>query len=76
MLSNLLYAVHKLLHTLINLCHIVCNVTTAQGLYKPDASLADIGETLVPSIGKAAVSKRFAKIRAIAENGENQSDQN
>ena len=45
-------------------------------LYKPDASLADIGETLVPSIGKAAVSKRFAKIRAIAENGENQSDQN
>ena len=38
-------------------------------LYKPDASLTDIGETLVPPIGKAAVSKRFAKLRSIAENG-------
>ena len=37
-------------------------------LYKPDASLADIGETLVPPIGKAAVSKRFSKLKAIAEN--------
>ena len=36
-------------------------------LYKPDASLADIGETLVPPIGKAAVSKRFARIKTLAE---------
>ena len=37
-------------------------------LYKPDASLADIGETLAPPIGKAAVSKRFARIKSLAEN--------
>ena len=36
-------------------------------LYKPDANLADIGESLVPPIGKAAVSKRFAKIKSLAE---------
>ena len=36
-------------------------------LYKPDASLADIGESLVPPIGKAAVSKRFAKVKSLAE---------
>jgi DNA-binding protein WhiA len=36
-------------------------------LYKPDADLRDIGETLSPPIGKPAVSKRFAKLKAIAE---------
>ena len=36
-------------------------------LYKPEASLADIGETISPPIGKPAVSKRFAKIKALAE---------
>ena len=35
-------------------------------LYKPEASLAEIGETMTPPIGKAAVSKRFAKIRALS----------
>ena len=34
---------------------------------RPEASLTEIGEALAPSIGKAAVNKRFAKIRAIAE---------
>ena len=37
-------------------------------LYKPEASLAEIGETLNPPIGKPAVSKRFARIKALAEN--------
>lgn len=36
-------------------------------LYKPEASLSEIGEALNPPIGKPAVSKRFAKIRALAE---------
>ncbi|MBQ6455523.1 MAG: DNA-binding protein WhiA [Mogibacterium sp.] len=36
-------------------------------LRRPAASLSEIGEALVPPIGKPAVSKRFAKIRAIAE---------
>lgn len=35
-------------------------------LYKPEASLAEIGESLDPPIGKPAVSKRFAKIKALA----------
>ena len=35
-------------------------------LYKPEANLSDIGESLTPSLGKAAVSKRFARIKAIA----------
>ena len=37
-------------------------------LYKPSASLTEIGESLTPQLGKAAVSKRFAKLRALAEN--------
>lgn len=36
-------------------------------LYKPEASLTEIGEALTPPLGKAAVSKRFAKLRALAE---------
>ena len=36
-------------------------------LYKPEASLAEIGETLNPPIGKPAVSKRFARLKALAE---------
>lgn len=36
-------------------------------LQRPSASLAEIGETLVPPVGKAAISKRFAKIKALAE---------
>ncbi|MBE6042001.1 MAG: DNA-binding protein WhiA [Clostridiales bacterium] len=36
-------------------------------LTRPSASLAEIGEALTPPIGKAAVSKRFAKIKAMAE---------
>ncbi len=35
-------------------------------LYKPEANLADIGESLVPPIGKPAVSKRFARLKALA----------
>ena len=35
-------------------------------LYKPEASLSEIGELLTPQLGKAAVSKRFAKLRALA----------
>ena len=38
-------------------------------LYKPEASLTEIGEAMSPPVGKAAISKRFAKLRAIAENG-------
>lgn len=38
-------------------------------LERPEASLTEIGEALTPPIGKAAVNKRFAKIKAIA-NGE------
>ncbi len=34
----------------------------------PDASLSDIGEMLSPPIKKPGVSKRFAKIKEIAEN--------
>ena len=34
---------------------------------RPEASLTEIGEALDPPVGKAAVSKRFAKIKAIAE---------
>ena len=33
----------------------------------PDGSFTDIGEALRPPVGKAAVSKRFSKIKAIAE---------
>ena len=36
-------------------------------LYKPEASLTEIGELLTPQVGKAAVSKRFAKIRKLAK---------
>ena len=36
-------------------------------LYKPEANLAEIGETLNPPIGKPAVSKRFAKLKTLAE---------
>ena len=36
-------------------------------LYKPGASLGEIGESLDPPIGKPAVSKRFAKIKALAK---------
>jgi DNA-binding protein WhiA len=36
-------------------------------LYKPEASLTEIGEMLTPPIGKPAVSKRFARLRALAE---------
>jgi len=36
-------------------------------LYKPEASLTEIGEALSPPVGKAAISKRFAKLRALAE---------
>ena len=39
-------------------------------LERPEASLAEIGEALNPPIGKAAVSKRFAKIKGIAEKSE------
>ena len=35
-------------------------------LQRPEASLTEIGELLTPKVGKAAVSKRFAKLRAIA----------
>ena len=37
-------------------------------LQKPEANLTDIGEALKPPVGKAAISKRFAKIKSIAEN--------
>lgn len=37
-------------------------------LERPEASLGEIGEALNPPIGKAAVNKRFAKIKAIATN--------
>ena len=36
-------------------------------LSQPEASLSEIGEALNPPIGKAAVSKRFAKIKEIAD---------
>ena len=36
----------------------------------PEASLTEIGEALDPPIGKPAVNKRFAKIKAIAEGKE------
>ena len=36
-------------------------------LREPEASLTEIGEALTPPIKKPAVSKRFAKIKAIAE---------
>ena len=36
-------------------------------LERPEASLSEIGEALTPPVGKAAVNKRFAKIRALAE---------
>ena len=36
-------------------------------LQKPEASLTDIGEALSPAVGKAAISKRFNKIKAIAD---------
>ena len=39
-------------------------------LERPEASLSEIGEALNPPIGKAAVNKRFAKIKAISENEE------
>ncbi len=39
-------------------------------LSRPEASLAEIGEMLTPSLGKAAVSKRFARVKALAEGGE------
>ena len=40
-------------------------------LYKPEASLTEIGESLSPPVGKAAISKRFAKLRALAEGEQN-----
>lgn len=36
-------------------------------LQEPEASLTEIGESLTPPIKKPAVSKRFAKIKALAE---------
>ena len=42
-------------------------------LMLPEASLSEIGEAMTPPIGKPAVSKRFAKIRAIAEEIQKQS---
>jgi DNA-binding protein WhiA len=36
-------------------------------LERPDASLTEIGEALTPPVKKAAVSKRFTRIREIAE---------
>ena len=39
-------------------------------LYKPEASLTEIGESLSPPVGKAAISKRFAKLRALAQEGD------
>ena len=36
-------------------------------LERPEASLTEIGEALTPPIGKAAVNKRFAKIKALSE---------
>lgn len=36
-------------------------------IQNPDASLTDIGEALNPPVGKAAISKRFTKIKSIAE---------
>ena len=36
-------------------------------LSRPAASLTEIGEALTPPVGKAAVSKRFARIKAMAE---------
>lgn len=42
-------------------------------LYKPEASLTEIGESLMPPVGKAAISKRFAKLRALAEGEETDS---
>ena len=36
-------------------------------LERPEASLSEIGEALAPPIRKPGVSKRFAKIKAIAE---------
>lgn len=41
-------------------------------LERPEASLTEIGESLSPPIGKAAVNKRFAKIKAISENCDGQ----
>lgn len=43
-------------------------------LQRPDASLSELGEALDPPIKKAGVSKRFAKIKAIAEDIKNGSD--
>lgn len=40
-------------------------------LMRPEASLGEIGEALSPPIKKPAVSKRFTKIRAIADSLEN-----
>lgn len=37
-------------------------------LERPDAGLAELGEAMNPPIKKAAVSKRFAKLKEIAEN--------
>ena len=36
-------------------------------LYKPEASLSEIGEALNPQLGKAAVSRRFSKLRTLAK---------
>ena len=36
-------------------------------LYRPEASLTEIGELLSPPVGKAAVSKRFKRLRALTE---------
>lgn len=38
-------------------------------LERPEASLSEIGEMLDPPVGKAAVSKRFAKIGKLAKEG-------
>lgn len=43
-------------------------------LYKPEASLTEIGESLTPPVGKAAISKRFAKLRALAESASDTGD--
>jgi DNA-binding protein WhiA len=37
-------------------------------ILKPEDSLTDIGEAMNPPVGKAAINKRFARIKSIAEN--------
>ena len=43
-------------------------------LERPDANLGEIGEMLSPPVKKPAVSKRFAKIKALADSLEQKSE--